>query len=98
MPLSVPIRSWERISMDFFRGLHSSKRGYDYLYVVANRFSKMCILIPCKKIVTDKKATDIFFTYVWIHFGLLTSIISNRDSKFLIRCYKYEIEILQKYK
>ena len=51
MPLSVPTRPWESISMDFVRGLPISKRGHDYLYVVVDRFSKICILIPCKKIM-----------------------------------------------
>ena len=34
--------------MDFVGGLPLSKRGHDYLYVVVDRFNKMCILIPCK--------------------------------------------------
>jgi len=41
--------------MDFIIGFPISKRGYDYLYVVVDRFSKMCILIPCKKTVTVKR-------------------------------------------
>jgi len=83
MPLFVPTRPWESISMDFVGGLPVSKKGNDYLYVVVDRFSKMCILIPCKKTITGQGAADLFFNHVWIHFGLPTSIISDRDSKFL---------------
>ena len=83
MPLSVPTRPWESISMDFVGGLPVSKKGNDYLYVVMDRFSKMCILIPCKKTITGQGAADLFFNHVWIHFGLPTSIISDRDSRFL---------------
>ena len=46
-PLPVPSHPWERISMDFIGGLPKSRKGHDYLYVVADRFNKMCILIPC---------------------------------------------------
>ena len=60
-----------------------SRRGHDNLYVVMDRFSKMCILMPCKKQVTAERATSLFFQHVWVHFGLPTSIISNRDSLFL---------------
>jgi len=48
-PLLVPSRSWEGVSMDFVGGFPLSKRGHDYLYVVVDRFNKMCILMPCKK-------------------------------------------------
>ena len=48
-PLPVPSHPWESISMDFIGGLPMSKRRHDYLYVVVDRFRKMCILIPCKK-------------------------------------------------
>jgi len=69
--------------MDVFGGFPISKRGYDYLYVVMDRFNKVCILIPCKKTMIGQEAANFFFTYVWIHFDLPTSIISNGDSKFL---------------
>ena len=78
-PLLVPSRPWESISMDFVGGLPMSKIGHDYLYVVVDRFSKMCILMPCKKHIT----AQFFFQYVWVHFGLPTSIILDRDTRFL---------------
>ena len=48
-PLLVPSHPWESVSMDFVGGLPKSRKGHDYLYVVVDRFSKMCILIPCNK-------------------------------------------------
>jgi hypothetical protein len=48
-PLHVPSHPWESISMDIVGGLPMSKRGHDYLYVVVDRFRKMCILMPCIK-------------------------------------------------
>ena len=82
-PLPVPSRPWESISMDFVGGLPMSKQNHDYLYVVVDRFSKMCILMPCKKQVTAEKMAQMFFQHVWVHFGLPKSIISDRDSQFI---------------
>ena len=65
--------------MDFV-GLPLSKRGHDYLYVVVDRFRKMCILMPCKNQVTTEKTTHLLFQNVWVHFGLPISIVSDRDS------------------
>ena len=61
--------------MDFVGGFPSSRIGHDYLYVVVDRFSKMCNLMPCKKKCTTKWVAQLFFTTVWVHFGLPTSIL-----------------------
>jgi len=53
------------------------------LYVVVDRFGKMCILIPCKKKITAEQTSHIFFQNIWFHFGLPTSIVSGRDSRFV---------------
>jgi hypothetical protein len=82
-PLPVPSRPWESISMDFVGGLPMSRRSHDYLYVVVDRFRKMCILMPCTKQITAEQTTQLFFQNVWVHFGLPKSIISDRDSRFV---------------
>jgi hypothetical protein len=69
--------------MDFVGGLPMSRRNHDYLYVVVDRFSKMCILMPCTKHITAEQMTQMFFQNVWVHFGLPKSIISDRDSRFV---------------
>jgi hypothetical protein len=82
-PLHVPSHPWESISMDFIGGLPMSKGVHDYLYVVVDRFNNMCILIPCKKKITMEQATNLFFQYVWVYFGLSASIILDQDTRFL---------------
>lgn len=48
IPLPVPSRPWESISMDFLRGLSTTKKGNNYIFVIVDRFSKMAIMIPCR--------------------------------------------------
>ena len=64
MPLPVPSRPWESISMEFFGGLPMSIKQHDYLYVVVDRFSKMCILLPCKKTITVEQTVELYFQNV----------------------------------
>jgi hypothetical protein len=79
-PLHVPSHPWESISMDFVGGLPMTKGVHDYLYVVVDRFNKMCILMPCRKKITAEKTANLFCHHVWVHFGLPTSIVSDHDT------------------
>jgi hypothetical protein len=82
-PLTVPSHPWESISMDFVGGLPMTKGGHEYLYFVVDRFSKMCILMPCKKHITTEHTANLFFQHVWVHFGLPTYIVLDRDTRLL---------------
>jgi hypothetical protein len=93
-PLLVPSQPWESISMDFVGGLSMSRTCHDYLYVIVDRFIKTCILTPCKNHVTTKQTTQMFFSNVWVHFGLPTSIISYRDSHFLGNFWSHLWELM----
>jgi hypothetical protein len=69
--------------MNYMSSLPSTKHGNDYVFVVVDQFSKMEILVPCKKSITTKATTKIFFTHVWVHFGLPKTIIFDCGSRFL---------------
>jgi hypothetical protein len=63
--------------MDYMSGLPSTKHGNDFVFVVVDRFSKMVIMIACKKNITAEAIAKIFFERVWVHFGIPHSIISD---------------------
>jgi hypothetical protein len=50
--------------MDYMLGLLSIKRGNDCVFVVVDYFSKMAILVACKKRITVEATTKIFFEQV----------------------------------
>ena len=69
--------------MDFMSGIPSSRRGNDCIYVVVDRFSKMAIMVTCKKMISVEDTTKLLFEHVWLYLRLPKSIISDRDSRFL---------------
>ena len=77
------MKAMESVSMDFVGGLPMSRKQHDYLYVVVDRFSKMCILMPCKKTITVEQTAELYFQNVWVYFVLPTYIVSDRVSKFI---------------
>ena len=69
-PLPTANGSWESISMDYMLGIPSTKHGNGYVFVAVDRFSKMSILIACKKGISVEATIKLFFEHVWVHFGL----------------------------
>jgi hypothetical protein len=68
-PLPTPDMPWESISM---------VGKWLCFFVVVDHFSKMVIMVACKKSITGEATTKLFFERVWVHFGIPQTIVSDR--------------------
>src|SRR5258705_11614155 len=86
-PLPIPSKPWDSIGMDFV-GPFPKVNGLNYLWVIICRLTSMVHLIPTHTSIT---ARDLSWKYLremgWLH-GLPSSIVSDRDSKFMLKWWR----------
>jgi hypothetical protein len=51
-PLQVPEWKWEEIGMDFIVGLPRTQKGYDSIWIIVDRLTKVAHFIPIKTTYT----------------------------------------------
>jgi hypothetical protein len=81
-PLPIPVRPWVDLSCDFITGLPKCQ-GYDAIFTVVDRFSKMRHFIPCRKDATAEDLARLFICHVWRYHGLPRTIVSDRGPQFI---------------
>ncbi|QRW26231.1 Retrotransposable element Tf2 protein [Rhizoctonia solani] len=90
-PLQIPERPWEDIAYDMIVGLPTSE-GFDAIFTVINRFSKMVHFIPTHSTASAIDIANLFMLYIWKLHGLPRSTVSDRgpnfNAKFIRHLYK----------
>lgn len=69
--------------MYFMGGLQITRKGHYYLFMLVYKLNKMCAIMPCKKTIDGKEASNIFFRYIWVHYGIPRSTILDNEKIFL---------------
>jgi len=82
-PIPFKFSRWESISMDFISPLPISSSGFDCIFVIIDRCTKMSHFIPCQQNMSAAQTAKLFFKEIVRIHGLPKEIISDRDTRFL---------------
>nr|GEX23352.1 putative reverse transcriptase domain-containing protein [Tanacetum cinerariifolium] len=82
--MKVDIAMYERIIMDFVSGLPRMPSGYDTIWVIINRLTKLDHFLPMKKMDSMEKLTRLYLKEIESRHGVPVSIILDRDSHFTV--------------
>ena len=93
LPIPIPTRKWEQITTDLVTDLPPFN-GYTAIAVFVDRLSKMVHFAPCTKEVDAQQYAQLFLDHVFRLHGLPKVIISDRDSQFTSRFWKYLFQAL----
>ncbi|KAK3527063.1 hypothetical protein QTP86_008646 [Hemibagrus guttatus] len=87
LPLPVPNRPWSHLGVDFITDLPNS-RTHTCIFVIVDRFSKACRLLPLKGPPTAMEAAELLFNQVFRYFGIPEDIVSDWGPQFVSRVWR----------
>jgi hypothetical protein len=82
MPLPIPVRPWQVVSLDLIVHLPRSRNGYDAIVVFVCKLTKMVHFVATTTNVTAPQLAQLFLREVVRLHGVPESILSDRDPRF----------------
>ena len=80
--MPIPDWKWDKLGMDFITGLPRTRSGYDSIWVIVDRLTKVAHFIPVKTTYTSAKLAKIYMTRIVCLHGVPRSIVSDRGTQF----------------
>jgi hypothetical protein len=87
-PLEVPEWKWEEISMDFIVELPRTRDGYDSIWVIVDRLTKVAHFIPVKTTYTGVKLAELYVSRIVCLHGVPKKIVSDQGTQFTSRFWE----------
>jgi hypothetical protein len=81
-PLEIPEWKWEEISMDFIVGFPKTQRGYDSIWVIVDRLSKVVHFILVKTTYKGSKLAELYMARIVCLHGVPKKIVSDQGTQF----------------
>ena len=79
-PLKVPEWKWEEFVMDFIVGLPLTRDGYDSIWVIVDRLTKVAHFIPVKTTYTGARLAELYISRIVCLHGVPKKIVSDRGT------------------
>jgi hypothetical protein len=80
-PLKIPQWKWEEISMDFIVGLPTTQSGYDSIWVIIDRFSKVAHFILVKTSYKGAKLVELYIARIMCLHRVPKKTVSDRGTQ-----------------
>jgi hypothetical protein len=79
---------WEEIGMDFIVGLSRTRDGYDSIWVIVDRLTKVAHFIPVKTTYSGAQLAELYMSRIVCLHGVPKKILSDRGTQFTSRFWK----------
>jgi hypothetical protein len=78
----VPEWKWEEVGMDFIIGLPRTQRGYDSIWVIVDRLTKVAHFILIKTTYTGPQLAELYILRIVCLHGIPKKIVPGRGTQF----------------
>jgi hypothetical protein len=81
-PLKVPEWKWEEIGMDFIVGLPRTRDGYDSIWVIVDRLTKVAHFISVNTTYSGAQLAELYMSRIVCLHGVPKKIVADRGIHF----------------
>jgi transposase InsO family protein len=78
----VPEWKWEEIAIDFIVGFPRTQWGYDSIWVIVDRLTKVAHFIPIKTTYSRPQLAELYMSRIVCLHGVLKKTVSDRGTQF----------------
>jgi IS30 family transposase len=86
--MKVPEWKWGEIAMDFIIGLPRIQSGYDSIWVIVDRLTKVTHFIPVKTTYSGPQLAELYMSRMVCPHGVPRKIVSDRGMQFTSRFWE----------
>jgi hypothetical protein len=86
--LPIPTWKWEDISMDFIVGLPRTAKGYDSIWVIIDRVTKIAHFLPVKTYYPVLTYAKLYIARILSLHGIPKTIVSDREPQFVSKFWE----------
>jgi hypothetical protein len=86
--LPIPTWKWEDISMDFIMGLLRTAKGFDSIWVIIDRLTKITHFLPAKTYYPVITYAQMYIAHILSLHGVPKTIVSDRGPQFVSKFWE----------
>jgi hypothetical protein len=86
--LQVPEWKWEDIAMDFIVELPRTQLGYNSIWVIVDRLTKVAHFVPVKTTYFRLQLAELYMPRIVCLHGVPNMIVSDRGTQFTLRFWE----------
>jgi IS30 family transposase len=80
--MKIPEWKWEEVGMDFIVRLPRTQRGYDSIWVIVDRVTKVAYFLPIKTTYKGARLAELYMERIVSLHGVPKKIMSDRGTQF----------------
>jgi hypothetical protein len=83
--LQVPEWKWKEIVMNFIMDLPRTQLGYDSIWVIVDRLTKVAHFIHVKTTYSGQQLAELYMSRIVYLYGVPKKILSDRGTQFTLK-------------